>query len=412
MRLLNLEIKRILKSRYTVCIVLVAIVLSIILAYIPLVFFHCVNPSSEGPDYYTGIEALQELKRIRKDIEGEITQEDIEETVRNYQMCMNSYGVRHEYELPIEGKREVAKLQFLYYRIREAYGPENGTAADIMNLPTEGLADFYLSVHTHLKNNMVLEQENFPAAQENAIKMYSKVDIPFTYYVGINTSAIDYEGLLILMILLCSTAIVAPVFSTEYQTGADDILRCTRDGRRKLATIKIYSSIIISLGLCILCLSLWGIMILLIWGKPGMKTSIQILYSVISLVNGNIGQLIWMLGISGIIMIISSTCLTLFISSKVSKNMIALILSYVVCFLPMAIGWVLPNNIADYLKVIFPTGGIGLQNGILYDIIDFKFLNIGSFSIWTPYLIILMAVLEIPLWILLTIRSYSKHISH
>ena len=93
MRLLSLEIKRILKSRYTVCIILAAIVLSIILAYIPLIFFHCVNPSSDGPDYFTGIEALQELKRIRKDIEGEITQEDIESTAK-----INAQAIERELE--------------------------------------------------------------------------------------------------------------------------------------------------------------------------------------------------------------------------------------------------------------------------------------------------------------------------
>ena len=79
---------------------------------------------------------------------------------------------------------------------------------------------------------------------------------------------------------------------------------------------------------------------------------------------------------------------------------------------PLVLGWVLPNYIIDYLKALFPAGGIGLQNGILYDLIDFQFLNVGPFAIWTPYLIMFFAIIEMPFWIVLTIRSYDKHELH
>lgn len=45
-----------------------------------------------------------------------------------------------------------------------------------------------------------------------------------------------------LLAILCAV-IVAPVFSTEYQTGADDIIRCTKNGRMRLATVKIASAV-------------------------------------------------------------------------------------------------------------------------------------------------------------------------
>ena len=76
---------------------------------------------------------------------------------------------------------------------------------------------------------------------------------------------------------------------------------------------------------------------------------------------------------------------------------------------PIALGWILPDYIIDYLKALFPAGGVGLQNGILYDLTDFRFLNVGSFAIWTPYLIMFFVIIEIPCWIGLTIRSHNKH---
>ena len=411
MRLLWLETKRILKSRLTICMIMIAMIFSLLMAYVPISFYNCVNPSG-NKEYLSGFAALRTMKEIRSDIEGTIEHEDIKAAVNSYQAVTQKYGVDSEYSLPTEGKLETAKYQFLFWRIKEAYGPENGLGANLNTLSADDLDEFYSAVHKHLQNNMKLEQEKYPDAQAKALAMYKKVQTPYSYYVGADTTVFDYEELLIFLILLCCVVVVASVFSTDYQTGADDIFRCAKNGKRKLAATKILSSIIVTLGMSVLCLSVWGVATRVIWGKEGMKTSIQILFSIINLVNLNAGQLMWVLAICGTLMIISCVCLSLFISSCISKNMVSLILSVVICLAPIVLGWILPNYIVDYAKAIFPSGGIGLQNGILFDIIDFKFLNIGPLAIWTPYLILGAAILEIPLWITLTIRSHDKHVSH
>lgn len=405
MRLLWLETKRILKSRLTVCMIMMAVIFSLLMAYVPVSFYNCANPSGDK-EYLSGFDALRTMKEIRSDIEGPIEHEDIKAAVKSYQEVTRKYGVDSEYSLPTEGKVETAKYEFLFWRIKEAYGPENGLGANLNTLDVENIDEFYSSISKHLQNNMMLEQKQYPAAQETAIKMFEKVTTPYQYYVGADSTVVDYEELLILIISLCCIVIVAPTFSTDHQTGAYDILRCTRYGRRKLAIIRISSSLIITIGMCILSLSTWGATTLAIWGSNGMQTSIQILFSVINLINLNIGKLMLLLAICGTTMIISCACLSLFISSCASKNMVSLILSLTAFMMPIILGWILPNNIADYVKALFPSGGIGLQNSILLDIIDFKFLNIGSLAIWTPYLVMFFAIIEIPFWILMTIRNH------
>ena len=49
---------------------------------------------------------------------------------------------------------------------------------------------------------MKLEQEKYPAAQAKALSMYKKVQTPYSYYVGADTTVFDYEELLIFLILL------------------------------------------------------------------------------------------------------------------------------------------------------------------------------------------------------------------
>ncbi len=408
MRLLCLEIKRIVKSRLTICTIVVAVFFSILLAYVPISFYNCVDPSG-NKEYLSGLDALRTMKEIRGDIEGEISHEDIREAVACYQEVTKKYGAESEYALPIEGKIETNKYQFLFWRIKEAYGDEDGFGANLNTLRGDELEDFYDAVYRRLQNNMLLEQNGYPSAQEKACHMYKRVRVPYTYYVGVDGTVFDYEELLAFLILLCCTVVVASVFSTDYQNGADDIQRCTKNGRKKLAVVKVLSAVIITLGICVICLAIWGIITCILWGKDGMKTSVQILFSVISIANVNAGLLMWLLGLSGTIMITSSVCLTLFISSHTSKNMVSLIMSIVACMAPIVLGWVLPNYIIDYLKALFPAGGIGLQNSILYDLMDFKFLNIGKLAIWTPYLIMFFAIIEVPFWIGLTIRSYDKH---
>ena len=355
MRLLWLGKKRILKSRLTVCMIMMAVIFSLLMAYVPVSFYNCANPSGDK-EYLSGFDALRTMKEIRSDIEGPIEHEDIKAAVKSYQEVTRKYGVDSEYSLPTEGKVETAKYEFLFWRIKEAYGPENGLGANLNTLSAGDLDEFYSVVYKHLQNNMKLEQENYPVAQAKALEMYEKVQTPYVYYVGADSTVFDYEELLIFLILLCGIMVVASVFSTDYQTGADDIFRCAKNGKRKLAITKILSSIIVALGLCLLCLLVWGIGTRLIWGKEGMKTSIQILFSVINLVNLNAGQLMWMLAICGTLMTISCVCLSLFISSCISKNMISLIISVAICLAPIVLGWILPNYIADYAKALFPSG--------------------------------------------------------
>ncbi|MEG1138928.1 MAG: ABC transporter permease, partial [Lachnospiraceae bacterium] len=53
--------------------------------------------------------------------------------------------------------------------------------------------------------------------------------------------------------------------------------------------------------------------------------------------------------------------------------------------------------------------GIGLQNNFLYQLADFNYLHIGGMSVWTPYVILISAAIEIPMFLLLAVRSYCKH---
>ncbi|MEG0155950.1 MAG: response regulator transcription factor [Lachnospiraceae bacterium] len=64
---------------------------------------------------------------------------------------------------------------------------------------------------------------------------------------------------------------------------------------------------------------------------------------------------------------------------------------------------------ATWVFSILPSAGIGLQNNFLYQLADFNYLHIGEMSVWTPYVILISAAIEIPMFLLLAVRSYCKH---
>ena len=62
-----------------------------------------------------------------------------------------------------------------------------------------------------------------------------------------------------------------------------------------------------------------------------------------------------------------------------------------------------------WLSTILPSSGIGLQNNFLYQLYGFNFLYVGDMSFWTPYIILISAAIEIPVFVFLAIQSYCKH---
>ena len=78
--------------------VVVALVFSFLLAYVPISFLYCVNPSGDK-EYLTGIEALRTLKEIRSEIEGTIDHNDIVEAVKYIASDRSRYMTGNQFVL-------------------------------------------------------------------------------------------------------------------------------------------------------------------------------------------------------------------------------------------------------------------------------------------------------------------------
>lgn len=58
--------------------------------------------------------------------------------------------------------------------------------------------------------------------------------------------------------------------------------------------------------------------------------------------------------------------------------------------------------------VMLPGAGIGLGNSLLYAMTNFDFLHLGSASFWNTDVMLMLALVKIPLFIMFTIVVYDR----
>lgn len=412
MGLLKLELKRVLKTRRTLILLAVSLALSAIMAYIPVTFSYVQYLDENGGSVtLQGLDAVRYIKDRQADTAGDVTPEKLRQAIERYQACMRSYGAQYTSDLP-EGvyAQEILPVIAMLHGVREAYADSgSGMAPSMMDIDPQKIDGFYDACEARLASLMKLEQKNHPAAQEAANILYSHVEKPYQLYPGYNTDAMDYQLLLSFLIVLFCTVISAPIFTSDYQTRADDILRCTKHGRGKLAVAKILSTLLICGITFSVCAGMYVLVSNGLYGWECTKTSIQMLFSIVNLPNFDLGQLQWVCAGGYLLCLLSTVSFTLFLSSKLRSMVASLSLALGCCILPLIVYMALPLEIGQWIYPILPAGGVSLQTSFLYALLDFGFWNIGNSAIWTPYVMLGACCVEIPLFLGLAVHSYCAH---
>lgn len=408
MRLFRLEVKRIMKSRRTLTLLAVSLFMSVIMAYLPISYESINRPGEDGKVIeLDGLPAIQFKRDYYKKTAGNITPEKLAEALRTYQSCVKEYGTLDDVPLNVYIENIMA-IRPMLKGLREAFAdPKTGIGAELMDIaPDEVEQHFYERCASHLNHVMNLEQKDYPTAGQFAAGRYADVDQPFYLYSGMSRDAFDYITLYILVLSILCVAIAAPAFANEYQTGSDSILRCTKYGHMKLAVTRILSACCIFIVIFILGMSIHLFILNLAFGTDCLETSFQMLFSVINLPNINLGQLQIILALAGLLSVLATVSCTLFLSARCRDSLTVLLISIVVLFLPIFAYGALGDT---WIGGVLPSAGIGMKNNFLYQLCDFNFLHVGEMSFWTPYVILVSAAVEIPLFLFFAVRSYCKH---
>ena len=410
MRMLKVELKRILKSRRAVILMLAGICLSALLAVAPISFVNAdVYDDNGNVQELNGLSAIHYWREVKAPSNGKVTPGKLKAALETYQNCVEEYGSPDSEDFPVEVYiatispiRDLLRLLPTTY---SEYVNGNLVPRNLTELDVNEIDSFYEACEIRLENVIKVEREPESTSQK-AAALYSKVDRPFELYVGYNSDAFDYLCFSILFLVIISVVLSAPLFSENYESGSDQILRCTKHGRKKLAQTTMFANMLTSIFMYITGIVIHLLISDLSFGMTTLKTSVQAIFDTISLPNLNLFQLQIVLAVGGLLTLISVNAFTYFLSSKFERAAGTISVSLIVTLAPLFIFAAFGNN---WISSILPAGGIGLNNNLLMQLVDFRFLHLGTHSFWTPQVTMLFTIIWIPVFLILAVRSYCKH---
>lgn len=412
-RMITLELKRVAKTRSTWILAAGSLLLSIIMALLVISFARHWNLDQNGTEVrLTGRDAIQANQEMLKPIEGELTPEKIRTVFETYHEVYETYGAKIE-DIPKDiYYQKIAPINAILNSVREVYVDNStGIPVPLYEISPEDAANFYEQRTGRLAGYLSQEYKDFPNAVEQALIMNEKVKAPFYYVYGVGDSdTSEYLTMCIFLLVMLCTVIVAPIFSADYQSGADDILRCTKHGRWRLAVVKLLSAILITTVIFAVCVLAFILISYTTFGWDSLKATLQIAFSSISFVPLTIGEANTLVVFSGLLTFLATVCFTLFLSTKFKNPITVLGLALGGCLLPTVLSFAGSGaNIENWIRLCLPSGGVGLRNSFFFELTEFHFLPLGSISIWTPYIILVAAGIEIVLFFILAVRSYTQH---
>lgn len=403
-RMIFLEVKKLLKNKLNIILIVVGIVISLLVSLLAIKdnIIEVENENGEIIELQ-GKDAIDKSIELGKTFPKTITSEVIEKYFNTFYNLIDKYGskenipnnIYNEKILPMEQVLDkfgdLFSLEDTPYKTRKLNEINISGTKDFYKLRDEKIDETYrdYSIKDAPKIKMAESLENY-------------VKTPFNYEFGFLRP--DQIVFIVIVIILISIVISVSVFSSEYETGSDDILRSTKYGRRKLAISKTIATLITTITLFLISMISYLLIVNVNYHWKGLDNSIQMIFSVLSFIPFKTRDLLLSIIIVGTMSTVATTLLGLYISTRTKSTMTSLLKGIVIGTLPITLSF-FTGNLANWIKNLIPTSGMMYIRYIM----EPEFLYLGKTMIWIPFIIIAVAIISIIIFPILTIRSYTKH---
>lgn len=407
----KLEMKRLLKTRSTWILMAAALLVTLILCCINI--FGAYYYSYDGKSYHA-LDATEMREIVTESAEGEWTPERIHDVFAQIdEVSANRRGIAVEgetndnYEIVTGGNNSGAASIAGYTNTFLRSIPQ---VFDVYmdEITPDMAAQYYNQRKAYIEEVMTLNYG--PSAAETALKLDENTTEPFYYEFGFGTGSDIATSLpvsLFAVAIVCSI-ICAPVFASDYSTGADDIQRCARYGCKRLGKAKLLAAMTLSTVLYIICAAVFVALTLAVYGDD--KTSAQLALDALVLIDIDMNGVLVLTLVAGVLSVLAMTAFTLYLSARMRSSVAVLAIALAVAMAPTFLVILLREGaLGDWLRLILPSGGLGLGTGMFVDIQIGEFLTIGSLAVWTPFLMLAAPVIETPVFALLARRAYVRH---
>ena len=407
----KLELKRLLKTRSTWILMAAALLITLVLCCVNI--FGAYYYSYDGKSYHA-LDATEIREIVTESAEGEWTSERIRDVFEQIdEVSANRRGIAVEgetndnYEIVTGGNNSGAASIAGYTNTFLRSIPQ---VFDVYmdEIRPDMAAQYYTQRKAYIEEVMTLNYG--PAAAEAALRLDENTTEPFYYEFGFGTGSDIASTLpvsLFAIAVVCSI-ICAPVFASDYSTGADDIQRCTRYGCKRLGRAKLLAAMTLSAALYIICTAVFVALTLMVYGDD--KTSAQLALDALVLIDIDMNGVLVLTLVAGFLSVLAMTAFTLYLSARMRSSVAVLAIALAVAMAPTFLVILLREGaLGDWLRLLLPSGGLGLGTGMFVDIQIGEFLTVGSLAIWTPFVMLAAPVIETPVFALLAKRAYVRH---
>lgn len=400
------ELKRFLFKKSVRVFLGMGLVFTFLISFITYVSIQYDDISSGDTITYFGKEAIEHFNEDSKDSIGYLTEEKITKVVKSYKEILNNENVNSRENLSEDAKKNISKFDPILRVITYPYTiTTSGSLLDVNELDTEKDLNFYQSCNDALKKD-IEQKYNNDKITEFALKKYEEVNKPYYYAGYFSEDTLFLVNIFVTVLSLICILISSQCIVEDKENYLDSIFRTTRNGRNKYICSKILAlASIISLYL-ILNISIYYGAIKYIY-TSGLDSSFQmLLFNQLSISNLTIGKVILSVFLLSILFTIASSMMSIFVAINSKVSMVSSAISSALFFIPSLLyGKTLFKSIFYFL----PSMGLGTaENSLIEQYQKFEFVKLSGKILWIPKFLVIMALINIALYLLLSIKSYNK----
>ena len=360
---------------------------------------------------FDGYENIIKMKEYAKQWEGKLTEETLQEMVRDYQSLLHEAQAAHSAGDIESEKRYAVQAQrtdhsmihgwilMLYPELEDSSQTYPSLLERYVN-PAK-LTGFYERRQQKVEEFLDIfghtEEE-----KEYLLRMNDKVEEPFEYHwlegwrMYLTEMLNDFGMVMAIFIVIA----LSTVFAGEWHNGTGMLMLTTKNGWREVAYVKVLSGIVFTLELffTVAAGAIAGQLIYL--GTEGWDMPIQyIKLSAVAPMNMLQAEIYeyayFLLGAVGLALLV------MFFSAVVRNNFIALISGLAIVYLPMALAGYMPMWVQRVFDLIPLVGSPS-------DIFRTNVFHLFGQIIWSPYLLVTVPVLLGGAFVPFTIRRWAR----
>lgn len=376
----------------------IAILLLMVIVGITCWFAMDVSFVNEKGETEKGYAAVRHLRKAQKEWAGMLDEEKlrrvIEENNRiNATPQANSNNLTDS-EIVYSQKQGIDEIRSLFNKsYAEDFRSYDYYSADSLNAKDVNV--FYENRITLLKDWLSNDAKDqfSDKEKEYLIKQYESLETPFFYnYTKGWTQALEYSPTVIMLTMLILGFLVTGIFSNEFSWKADAIFFTAVYGRNKAVAAKIKAGFTIVTAVYWVAILLYSGVLFSYLGIDGTVCPIQVsLFGWKCFYNIQIGQAYLLAMMGGYIGCLFISFLTMFLSAKTKSAVLAVMLPFVLIFIPSFLGNIESSLVSKILGLL-PDRLLQVSTAITY----FDLYEVGNKVIGAvPVLLVLYAVLAI-----------------